>query len=118
IYGASFVQSLIGGAEVYFDSVTMLVFFLLTGRYLEMRARHRALDQTDSLARLTPSWADKLGDDGDFHRVALNQLAPGDQVKVRDGGSIPADGVLLDPQARIDESLLSGESRPAEKQTG
>ncbi len=118
IYSASFIQCLLGGAEVYFDSVTMLIFFLLTGRYLEMRARHRALDHTDALARLTPSWAEKLDGNDQPQRVALNELVPGDRVRVRDGGSIPADGVLLDSRARIDESLLSGESRPVEKRAG
>ena len=118
IYGASFFQCLTGGTEVYFDSVAMLVFFLLTGRYLEMRARHRALDHTDALARLTPSWAEKLDSDDQPHRVALSELVSGDRVRVRDGGSIPADGLLLDSRARLDESLLSGESRPVEKCAG
>ncbi|MBS0570642.1 MAG: heavy metal translocating P-type ATPase, partial [Proteobacteria bacterium] len=55
IYGASLVEALRGGGEVYFDSVSMFVFFLLTGRYLEMRARHRAGNLVDAMARLTPA---------------------------------------------------------------
>ncbi len=118
IYSASFVQCLTRAGEVYFDSVTMLVFFLLTGRYLEMRARHRALDHTDALARLTPSWAERLDDENRTHRVPLSELRAGDRLRVRDGGSIPADGLLLDAHARVDESLLSGESSPVDKVAG
>ena len=59
VYAASVIEALRGSGEVYFDSVSMFVFFLLAGRYLEMRARHRARDLTDALARLTPPFADR-----------------------------------------------------------
>ncbi|HEY5810084.1 MAG TPA: heavy metal translocating P-type ATPase metal-binding domain-containing protein, partial [Povalibacter sp.] len=64
IYGASLVEAVRGSGHVYFDSVSMFVFFLLAGRYLEMRARHRASDLTDALARLTPPFADRWRADG------------------------------------------------------
>ena len=59
IYAASLIEAVRGGGHVYFDSVSMFVFFLLAGRYLQMRARHRAGDLTDALARLTPPFADR-----------------------------------------------------------
>lgn len=118
IYAASLVEALKGGAEVYFDSVSMFVFFLLLGRFLEMRARHRSGDLVDALARLTPTVADRLRDDGSLERVAAAALRMGDVVHVSEGGAIPADGVLLDESCRIDESLLTGESAAATRQHG
>ena len=118
IYAASFVQALRGGGEVYFDSVSMFVFLLLGGRYLEMRARHRAANLADALARLTPAFADRLCTDGTLERVAAHELAPGDRVHVAQGMRLPADGVLENDACRVDEALLSGESTPLRKLRG
>lgn len=118
IYVASLVEALRGGEEVYFDSVSMFVFFLLVGRYLEMRARHRAGDLSDALARLTPMFADRVRADGSIERVAAATLTVGDLVHVADGGAVPADGVLESASCRVDESLLSGESAAVAKQAG
>jgi Cu2+-exporting ATPase len=118
IYGASVIEAWRGGAEVYFDSVSMFVFFLLTGRYLEMRARHRAGDLTDALARLTPTLADRIRDDGSLERVGAIELARGDRVLIAAGGGVPADGVLEGSRCRVDEALVSGESAPVLKQDG
>jgi len=118
IYAASLIEAWRGGAEVYFDSVSMFVFFLLTGRYLEMRARHRAGDLNDALARLAPTMAERIRDDGSLERVGAIELAPGDRVLVPAGGIIPADGVLVGERCRVDESLICGESAPVAKQDG
>jgi P-type Cu2+ transporter len=118
IYLASVVEALRGGAEVYFDSVSMFVFFLLVGRYLEMRARHRAGDLTDALARLTPMFADRIRADGSLERVAAVELARGDRVHVAEGGAVPADGALLSERCRVNEALLSGESAPTPRRRG
>ena len=93
----------------------MFVFFLLTGRYLEMRARHHARDLTDALARLTPPFAERALEDGTFKRVGIHQLRVGDRVRVAEGGIVPADGVLLSERCRVDEALLSGESAAVTK---
>ena len=69
VYAMSLVEALRGGGEVYFDSISMFVFFLLAGRYLEMRARHDTGDLTDALARLTPPFADRQREDGTLERV-------------------------------------------------
>lgn len=118
IYAASLIEALRGGGHVYFDSVSMFVFFLLAGRYLEMRARHRAGDLTDALARLTPPFADRRLEDGTLERIGIHELRVGDCVHVTEGGIVPADGVLLSERCRVDEALLSGESAPVTKQRG
>ncbi|MBV6422595.1 MAG: putative copper-importing P-type ATPase A [Steroidobacteraceae bacterium] len=118
IYGASIVETLRGGAEVYFDSVSMFVFILLTGRYLEMRARHRAGDLTDALARATPTFADRRREDGTLERVGAIELAVGDRVHVAAGERVPADGLLDSARCRVDESLVSGESAPVARLRG
>jgi Cu2+-exporting ATPase len=118
IYLASLIEMLLGGAEVYFESVSMFVFFLLIGRYLEMRARHRSADSSDALARLAPAFADRRLPDGSLQRVATIELRAGDVVLVAEGGHVPADGVLLNHRATLDEALLSGESLPLKKQPG
>lgn len=118
IYAASLVEAWRGGAEVYFDSVSMFVFFLLLGRFLEMRARHRSGDLVDALARLTPVFADRCRADGSLERVGAAELQAGDVVHVAEGGSVPADGALLEGTCRVDESLLTGESLPIAKRPG
>lgn len=118
IYGASLFQATQGGAEVYFDSVSMLVFFLLTGRYLEMRVRHRAMDSTDALARLTPAWAERRDKNGDYEKVSVHELQRDDIVRVPEGGHVPADGLLISQAAQLDEALLSGEAATQHKQRG
>jgi P-type Cu2+ transporter len=118
IYAASFVEALLGGGHVYFDSVSMFVFFLLAGRYLEMRARHHAGDLVDALARLTPSFADRRREDHSLERIGIHELRVGDCVHVGEGGLVPADGVLLSPGCRVDEALMSGESAPILRRRG
>jgi P-type Cu2+ transporter len=118
IYVASFVEAWRGGGHVYFDSASMFVFFLLTGRYLEMRARHRAGDLIDALARLTPSFADRRREDHSLERIGIHELRAGDRVHVGEGGLVPADGVLLSIACRVDEALVSGESSPILRRCG
>jgi len=118
IYGASLVEAWRGGGHVYFDSVCMFVFFLLTGRYLEMRARHHAGDLIDALARLTPPFADRRREDHALERIGIHELRAGDRVHVGEGGLIPADGLLLSDACRVDEALVSGESAPIARRCG
>lgn len=118
IYAASVTEALRGAGDVYFDSVSMFVFFLLIGRYLEMRARHRAGDLTDALARSTPAFAERYRSDGSLERVGSVELVAGDRVHVAAGSTVPADGALVSAQCRVDEALLSGESAPIAKRRG
>lgn len=123
--GAAFVAScwasLRGEGEVYFDSVTMFVFFLLGGRYLEMMARQKALGVTEALAKLLPAFAQKLPDFPGSRapqQCMVADLRPGDHVLVMAGDIIPADGRVVDGISRANESLLTGESRPMAKRPG
>jgi len=114
---ASFWATLAGGGEVYFDSACMFAFFLLTSRYLEMGARHRAGQAAEELAGLLPATATRLGEGGE-QAVAVAELVPGDRVRVRPGETVPADGRVLEGQSSVDESLLTGESLPRPRATG
>jgi Cu2+-exporting ATPase len=118
IYAASLVEAARGGGHVYFDSVAMFVFFLLAGRYLEMRARHRAGDLIDALARLTPPFAERRRADHSLERIGVHELRAGDCVHVGEGGLIPADGTLVSEACRVDEALMSGESAPIARRCG
>jgi P-type Cu2+ transporter len=116
--GATFDPTGVFGHEVYFDSLTMFVFFLLGGRWLELRARHKVADVLEgALARL-PDSVERLLDDGRSESVALSRLRPGDRVRVMAGQAYPADGVLLEGRTLADEALLTGESRPVRKSAG
>ena len=116
--GATFDPAGPFGHEVYFDSLTMFVFFLLGGRYLELRARHRvALALEAGTARL-PDSALRVREDGTTEVVAVARLAAGDRVRVPAGQAFPADGVLLEGRTLADEALLTGESAPVPKRDG
>jgi Cu2+-exporting ATPase len=116
-FAASVVNALRGHGEVYFDSVTMFIFFLTLGRYIEMVARHRTSSVTDALARLTPFTARRLGPDG-MQDVPTASLVVGDRVLVRPGECVPADGEIVAGLGRCDESLLTGESEPVARRPG
>jgi P-type Cu2+ transporter len=116
--GATFDPGGLFGHEVYFDSLTMFVSFLLGGRYLEMRARHRASEALEAAVSTMPQVALRLCADGSFERVAVGRLVPGDRVQVAAGESFPADGRLLTGSTQADEAMLTGESHPVAKEPG
>lgn len=109
-----------GAGQVYFDSVAMFVFLLLGGRYLEMVARSRAGDAAERLVKLVPATAARLPGfpamEGE--EVAVSALRPGDHVLVKPGETIPADGRVVRGRSDVDESLLTGESRPVKRDAG
>ncbi len=117
-FTASAWATLSGRGEVYFDSVSMFVFLLLCGRYLEIKARHAVARSLDFLSRATPEVALRLDAAGESAQVPVSALRPGDRVLVRSGERVPADGVVEDGDSFVDESLLSGESSPVARQTG
>ena len=117
-YAASVYGSFVGSTEVYFDSVTMFVFFLLTGRFLEMNARKRSAEAAESLVKLIPAAALLLPGypaSRQDETVAAVKLTPGDHVLVGPGESFPADGAVVEGRSSVDESLLTGESHPVSK---
>jgi Cu2+-exporting ATPase len=106
---------------VYFDSVTMFVFLLLAGRFLELEARHRAGAALAHLGRLVPAQAERLREFPgpiETERVAASALRRGDFVLVRPGERVPADGTVAQGEGAMNESLLTGESRPVAKRSG
>jgi Cu2+-exporting ATPase len=116
-FGSSVWATLTGGGEVYFDSVTMFTFFLLSGRYLEMAARHKAGQVAEELVRLMPATATRLHN-GEQEVVPVSQLEPGDYLLVKPGEVVPADGVVTGGASSTNESLLTGESLPCHKRLG
>lgn len=118
-FAASVWATLGGQGEVYFDSVTMFVFFLLGARYLEMLARQRAMRGAETLGRLIPSFARRLRPDGTVEeRVPGNALLAGDVLLVRPGEVIVADGRVRWGESEVNESWLTGESKPVSKREG
>ncbi len=123
--GAAFLGSVwataSGQGEVYFDSVSMFVFFLLGGRWLEAGARRKAVEVLRHLSRAMPATAERLGDwpTSDItETVPAIALSVGDHVLVRPGAAFPADGILVQGETRADESLLTGEALPVAKRPG
>jgi Cu2+-exporting ATPase len=106
------------GGEVYFDSLTMFVFFLLTGRWLELRLRDRTAGALEALMNRLPDSVERRLDSGDFERVAVRRIGAGDVIRVLPGEAFPADGRVLEGQTLADEALLTGESRPVPRGQG
>lgn len=115
---ATFEPSGMFGGEVYYDSLTMFVFFLLTGRWLELRLRDRTAGALEALMNRLPDSVERQHSDGSFERVAVRRLLPGDVIRVLPAESFPADGVILEGQTLADEALLTGESRPQSRAIG
>jgi Cu2+-exporting ATPase len=106
------------GGEVYFDSLTMFVFFLLTGRWLELRLRDRTAGALEALMNRLPDSVERRLANGDFERVAVRRIVAGDVIRVLPGEAFPADGRVLEGQTLADEALLTGESRPVPRAQG
>ncbi len=117
-FAASVWHTWQNSGEVYFDSVTMFTFFLLSGRFLEMGARHKAGRISEELSRLLPNTVTRLDPTGREDTVAVGELVPGDRVRLRPGDTVPADGRVSRGSSSVDESLLSGESLPLPKTEG
>lgn len=106
------------GEEVWFDSVTMFVFFLLGGRYLEFKARDRTAGALDALMNRLPEVCERRRDDGTYETLSVRRLVVGDVVRVQAGQAFPGDGVLQSESATVDEALLTGESHPLTRRRG
>ncbi len=118
-YVASVYNTLRGAGEVYFDSVTMFIFFLLLGRWFEMKGRHQAASVTDALARALPATASRLLDPDDrVEKVPLAEVRVGDRLRVGSGQVIPVDGRVLSASAVVDEALVTGESSAQRRMAG
>ena len=115
-YLLSIVHMVFGG-EVYFDTAAMIMTLILLGRFLENTARQKASQAVSRLLVLQPSEARIIGG-GDQVLVASSAVKIGDWLEVRPGEKIPLDGIVREGIAEVDESLVTGESRPVEKSPG
>ncbi len=118
-YGYSFYVTVTYNrvGEVYFDTVTNLVFVILVGRYLEGMFRHQAVSATNRLMELQPRAATVLVD-GEEKITSIRAVRVGEQLLVKPGCKIPMDGVVIEGHSSVDESMLSGESMPVGKNVG
>ena len=114
---ASVYSTFSGEGEVYYDSVTMFVFLLLSGRFLEMNARRRAGAAVEELVKLIPAATTRLPHwpARDEEQVPVARLAVGDHVLVRPGETLPADGEVVEGDSAVSEAMLTGESLPVSK---
>ena len=108
---ASIIATMTGVGDVYFDSVAMFTLFLLTGRFLELKARHQVLD-TPVEARPMPITLARSREDGQFEQVPVSALKPGDQIQLGAGQQSPVDLTLLSHSASVDTQALTGEFEP------
>ncbi|MCF5523250.1 cadmium-translocating P-type ATPase [Pseudomonas syringae] len=117
-YVAGIWTTITGTGELYLDAVGMFALFLLSGRYLERRARERTAAATAQLVNLLPASCLRLNEEGQTERIMLSELCLADRVLVQPGAVIPADGNILEGQSSVDESLLTGEYLPQARGVG
>jgi Cu2+-exporting ATPase len=118
---AGTINLVTGSGQSYFDSITMFVAFILAARYVELLARQDAQGGAEALAKQLPATCERLMDYPNSQAVALVPVvncSPGEVLRVSPGEVIPADGILIENASALDESLLTGESKPVEKKVG
>jgi Cu+-exporting ATPase len=129
-YGYSLVATLLPGIfppsfrtmgdrpDVYFEAAAAIVTLVLLGQVLELSARSQTSSALRALLDLSPKMARRLSDDGSEHDIPLGQVQVGDRLRVRPGEKVPVDGTVLEGASAIDESMITGESLPVEKEQG
>jgi Cu+-exporting ATPase len=117
IFPASF-RGASGEVAVYFEAAGVIVTLVLLGQVLELRARGRTGAAIRKLLDLSPKIARRLSGDGGEEDVPLEDVHPGDRLRVRPGERVPVDGVVLEGTSAVDESMVSGEPIPVQKQVG
>jgi len=112
------LRGLHGQPAVYFESAAAIVILVLAGQVLELRARGQTSSAIRALLDLSPKMARVVESDGREHDVLLGQVAVGQSLRVRPGEKVPVDGVVLEGRTAVDESMITGESLPVEKNPG
>ena len=115
-YSVAVLAGLIAGS-LYFDTAALILVFITLGNYLEARSKGQAGDALRELLAMEADTATVVTDDGE-ETIPLADVAVGDRMKVRPGEQIPTDGVVVDGQSAVDESMVTGESVPVEKGEG
>ena len=117
IFPASF-RDVDGQVPLYFEAAAVIVTLVLLGQVLELRARSQTSSAIRALLDLAPKRARRLREDGSDEDVPLEDVVPGDRLRVRPGEKVPVDGVVLEGRSAVDESMITGEPVPAEKNPG
>ena len=107
-----------GEVPVYFEAAAVITTLVLLGQVLELRARSRTGTAIKALLSLAPKTARRIGEGGNDEDVSLDQVKPGDKLRVRPGEKIPVDGVVLEGSSAVDESMVTGEPIPVVKRAG
>jgi copper-transporting P-type ATPase V len=116
-FSFSVYQLLTGGMELYFEAAVVIMFFITLGRYLEARAKSRAGKALRALVELGAKQARLVRGETE-EMVPVEAVRVGDHIKIRPGEKVPVDGVVVDGASAVDESMLTGESLPVDKQVG
>jgi Cu+-exporting ATPase len=117
IFPASF-RDVDGQVPLYFEAAAVIVTLVLLGQVLELRARSQTSSAIRGLLDLAPKRARRLREDGTDEDIPLEDVVPGDRLRVRPGEKVPVDGVVLEGRSAVDESMITGEPVPAEKNPG
>ena len=117
IFPASF-RDHVGNVPVYFEAATVITTLVLLGQVLELKARSATGNAIKALLGLAPKTARRIENDGSEHDVPLDQVKPADLVRVRPGEKVPVDGNVIEGHSAVDESMVTGEPIPVEKQEG
>ncbi|WP_135821954.1 heavy metal translocating P-type ATPase [Halostella litorea] len=117
VYSVAVLANLIAGS-LYFDTAALILVFITLGNYLEARSKGQASEALRRLLEMEADTATVVDDEGNETEVPLEDVAVGDRMKVRPGEQIPTDGVVVDGQSAVDESMVTGESVPVEKTEG
>ncbi|ELZ15958.1 heavy metal translocating P-type ATPase [Natrinema thermotolerans DSM 11552] len=117
IYSLVVLLDLLAG-NLYFDTAAMILVFITLGNYLEARSKGQAGEALRKLLEMEAETATLVDDGGTEEEVPLEDVAVGDRMKVRPGEKVPTDGVVVDGQSAVDESMVTGESVPVEKGEG
>jgi Cu+-exporting ATPase len=107
-----------GSVATYFEASAVITVLVLLGQVLELRAREQTGGAIRALLNLAPKTAHRLRDDGSDKEVSLDQVQPGDRLRVRPGDGVPVDGIVLEGRSSVDEAMVTGEAMPVAKTSG
>ncbi|WP_424015393.1 heavy metal translocating P-type ATPase [Halorubrum xinjiangense] len=117
VYSVAVLLNLVAGS-VYFDTAALILVFITLGNYLEARSKGQAGEALRKLLEMEADTATLVDEDGTEREVPIDEVAVGDRMKVRPGEQVPTDGVVVEGQSAVDESMVTGESVPVEKAEG
>lgn len=118
LFPASFHDPMTGEVGLYFEAASVIVMLVLLGQVLELKARGQTSSAIKSLLSLAPKTARRIRPDESEEDVPLEDIRVGDQLRVRPGEKVPIDGIVISGLSSVDESMITGESMPVEKETG